>query len=710
MIRSVTAKSVSAACVGMALGCIFSVRWTIALCQYAVCSNSSVLFLERYYVVAAILLAIIAIIAGKLFVRAHVHTSEQLIATAVGATVVGSLFHIAQTASVSGSSRLPGFWFFLIATVLAAAVISWRKRCVHLIPLTLLALTVFIPGLSRLGAVWGDQWVRSAAQYIALPSPQYAMLAIASWALFGALVGGVVSVLMGIEWLGNALRWCVAGGAFAAIAVLIQTSAALVAMQEGLRMTTAVLVHVLLWPIVFGTTSWAMSVSSSRGKKLAWVVPVMVVLVPLGYCFLAHRGASAYFSLKKLHSDTDYVYIHFENSRAWQRTFQSSGSYSKLRRCYAFLQNYPFCAYRPAALVQLAETQFELWHFRAALETIHRIYSEYPSLRGYPAVLKAIAVYMTGRPDALFDKAAGNDSLRSWAETQGALITAAAAERAGRLHRALGAYNSYIEFLASQRATAWRNRSMAYARSCADRLASLLDSGHSFVPRSTVVGKILQCHQPLLGARIVLVRPHWDAALFPYSKRFTDAWSVPAWSGVYAVSDKYGRFKIRDVPYGSYEVVVGLPTKLVRRGLVIAPAVQPITVQKPITRVQPIQLVPAVKQLGPESGAEVSAEPTLTWKPYPRAAYYSVSIIACEPRTRISASGLGTCWARTRITDTFTRVTPHHFVNGHTSLKKGGTYMWIVYAYDSSGKLVSSSEHYGQLQETSFRVARTGTK
>lgn len=710
MTNSVTAKSVSAACVGMALGCIFSVRWTIALCQYAVCSNLAVLFLERYYIIAALLLAVIVIMAGRLFLRAHVHTSEQLIATAVGVTVVGSLFHIAQTASVSGSSRLSGFWFILIATVLAGAVISWRKRCARLIPLTLLAPPVFIPGLSRLGTVWGDQWVQSAAQYIALPGPQYTTLAIASWALFGALIGGVVSVLKGIEWLGNALRGCVAGSAFAAIAVLVQTSAALVAMQEGLRMTPAVLVHVLLCPMVLGATSWALSVSSSRGKKLAWVVPVMVMLVPLGYCFLAHGGASAYFSLKKLHSDTDYVYIHFENSRAWHRTFQSSGSYSKLRRCYAFLQKYPFCAYRPAVMVQLAETQFELWHFRAALETIHRIYSEYPSLRGYPAALKAIAGYMTGRPDTLFDQAAGNDSLRSWAETQGALITAAAAERAGHLHRALGAYNSYIEFLATQRATAWRNRSMAYARSCADALANLLDSGCAVVPRGTVVGRILLCGQPLSGARIVLVRPHLDAALFPYSKQFTGAWSVPAWSGVYAVSDKCGRFEIRDVPYGSYEVVIGLPAKLVRRGLVIAPPVQPVAVRRPTTRVQLIQLVPAVEQLHPESGAEVSAEPTLTWKPYPRAAYYSVSIIACEPRTRISPSGLGTCWARTRITDTFTRVTPHHFVKGHTLLKKGGTYMWIVYAYDSSGRLMSSSEHYGQLQETSFRVARTGTK
>ena len=99
----------------------------------------------------------------------------------------------------------------------------------------------------------------------------------------------------------------------------------------------------------------------------------------------------------------------------------------------------------------------------------------------------------------------------------------------------------------------------------------------------------------------------------------------------------------------------------------------------------------------------------LLWERYPGAASYAVSIIELMDRG-LSATGIYpqpkgiTCWARSGIRSNSTHIDSSYFLNQDASLKKGHSYMWLVYAYGQDGRLLSSSEHYFELAEQMFTI------
>ncbi len=591
----------------------------------------------------------------------------------------------------------------LIAAGASVVLVDVRFAKPHLLWLGALIAGSTLLGHCGLGTIWGDELARSAAEYAHLPRYSYYAALIASWTVFVASACVIAALMVGENWLQWMHIGSWAGAVFAAIAALLHTASALLLMKTGLNFSVPILSQVVLWGLISPGAAYGFANFRSR-PVYSWVGVVVIILSAAGYSALACRGASAYFALKKLHSDAAYVYVHFRNENTWHQTFDDSGSVLRLERCRKFLTDYPFCAYRPAAMTLLAETEFELWKFDQALRTAHRVRKRYKHLNSLSSIIGSLAAYTSGSPEQFFSVTQDSSFLQRWSTTYGALIAAAAAERAGCVRRALGSYNSYAEFLSGLYPTGWHEESLAYARANANRMHALIAAGHDKIPRGTVVGRVILDGRPVAGIRIVLVRPHPDAALPSESKQFRGAWSIPAWSGMCAVSGRDGSFRLARVPYAEYEVVVGLPAQLARRGIVIASSVKPVTVHSDLTSVQEIRLVPAIKQLSPVAGSTVSTEPLLVWKPYPGAAYYSVSVLSVDRHKPGSAAMPATCWARTHIRDSFTRVTSAYFANGSTSLEKGGVYTWTVYAYGKDGKLISSSEHYGQLHEPDFRV------
>lgn len=120
-----------------------------------------------------------------------------------------------------------------------------------------------------------------------------------------------------------------------------------------------------------------------------------------------------------------------------------------------------------------------------------------------------------------------------------------------------------------------------------------------------------------------------------------------------------------------------------------------------------ISLVPALTLRSPLPGGTLAPDGALSWQPYPGAAYYSITVLSLtEPPSAGRPRDTATCWSRTAVAANRTPIDRQHFINGHTRLQPGGTYMWVVYAHARDGRMLSSSEHYFELGEPTFTVAR----
>ncbi|MDH7602796.1 MAG: hypothetical protein QHI38_11680 [Armatimonadota bacterium] len=694
-------KVSSAALLGATMGALLSLRWLTTLRGAETLHAARAWGIFDRPVILSFFAAIATVGALTFALTAYRPRREKVLAIVCGAVLASAAWAVGASALEAAAGARLG-WSIVFLAAGAALIIAGRQwDRAHLGYSGAFLLMCAVLGHCRLGATWGDDLARSAAEYVRLPLASYYAKLGGSWALFGAAAGACAAVMLGEAWSRWAQRGFALGCALAGIEAVAHTAAAMSAMQKGLDPAIPVLVHTSIWVMI------AIGVGArfgflGAGRVLSWVWVVLGICAACGYCVLAGRGTSAYFALKNLHADAAYIYVHFASENTWRRTFDNSGSLLRLERCRQFLRDYPFCAYRPAAEALLASTAFDLWQFDHALRTSRLLREHYGRSIGSSSVVQTLAAYASGSVEELFARFRDDCLLERWSRTYGGLITAAAAERAGSVSRALGAYNSYAEFLSGLYPTGWRDKSVRYARANADKMRALMTLGIDCVPRGTVIGRVSLQGKPVSGVRVVLVRPHPDAALPKDSKQFTGARTIAAWAGVYAVSGSDGKFVMTRVPYGRYEAVVGLDARLARQGIVIAPPVKPVTVCGRVTAMPAIRLVPAVKQLWPRQGSVVSRQPTLTWRPYPGAAYYSVSVLAvdrCKPKPVPM-----TCWARSRIRTPFTRVTADYFLNGTSSLEKGGVYTWIVYAYSSDGKLISSSEHYDRLHEPEFRV------
>jgi len=134
---------------------------------------------------------------------------------------------------------------------------------------------------------------------------------------------------------------------------------------------------------------------------------------------LQATGCSAYLALKSYHGDATLVYVHFSDHGNWRRTFDDCGSSSKARRCRSFLEMYSRSAYRPAARLLLAESQFELWDFRSAVRTLRRLGHDYPRLHGYPDLLNSVSHYASDRPMEILRDAPDDSLLALWVVRRG---------------------------------------------------------------------------------------------------------------------------------------------------------------------------------------------------------------------------------------------------------------------------------------------------
>ena len=528
---------------------------------------------------------------------------------------------------------------------------------------------------------------------------------ILSFACLGSLVGLVAGWLVSAHsWRGPVVGGII-GAAVAVAVVAAQSAAFFAAMGSGQDPAVVWAVFATSWALMGATSMLAIRAWAEDGAALMRYAPAAVVAGLAAYAMLSNSGSSEYFALKHYHADSSWVYVHFSGGGTWYRTFNEEGSSSKVRRCRSFLAKYPHSAYRPAALVMLAESQFELWDFRAADRALRTLAGEYPNLRGYPEILRSISHYTAGRAEDVLSGGDESESLKRWLTTQGALLAGAAAERLGLPGPALGFYNDYVGYLRSQPSSSWSPGSIAYALRRGDSMLDLLNSADKRVPRATVHLRVLAGRAPLPSARVAVVRPHRNAAFPADSKQFTGAWSVAAWGGVCGITGRNGPVVLKDVPYGSYDLVIGLDLKVARKRCVIAPPACPLTIDRPTVRLAPIQLVPAVELVWPRPGAQVSLPPRLIWRKYPKGAYYSVSIVVVnEPAPAKKRRAGKTCWSRSHVAAESTTIDAQHFLDGQRSLRKGGSYMWIVYAYGSDGRLLSSSEHYSQLHEPIFTL------
>jgi hypothetical protein len=124
-----------------------------------------------------------------------------------------------------------------------------------------------------------------------------------------------------------------------------------------------------------------------------------------------------------------------------------------------------------------------------------------------------------------------------------------------------------------------------------------------------------------------------------------------------------------------------------------------------------------VRPVFPLDGVTTGLQPTLVWKAHPNAAYYSVSVVSRQGFQTTGgdvdvAGAAYTCWVKSHIHGTSVKVTPDGFraapgasqeSRAH-GLLPNQCYMWMVFAYDRAGKLVSSSEHYRLDHEPIFIV------
>lgn len=697
-----------AAAAGLALGLGSGLRWISVQASRPQGSAWECALPWPQSLAIPVLLALVAVVAALGLWRAYRpgrRAALLLIILPAAAASVYSLLHWV----VSASSRVGG-WHVLAPPVTALLLAALLAASGRLRPafVTLLVAAGLTPWVHSVDAITGDAVMLAAASY-ALPDAWPALNGIL-WPLayLGALTGAAAALLAAGPLGWAALYGAGCGAGAAACVAAAQAATAVAAMGSGHSPLAILAAPILIWVGLASTISAAVHAWMSPPQSWTYrYSPAIAVLIVAAYVAHASYGASTYRATTLLHQDVNYAYIHFDSNGTWCRTLDAAGQETRLWRLERFLATYPRSAYRPAAMLQKAECEFELWRFEDALRTLDDFALDYPHQRGYPGVLRVLAGTAAGRPDAVLGAASQPGSLTTWAQGQGALIVAAAADRLGMPLRATGLYSAHINYLAAQQPTAWTARSIAYTNARMDELRRRADGDAAPRSHGLVAVRVMAGDRPVRDARVVLVQPHRSAVLPADSIRFTGAWTVPAWNGHWALTGGDGIAIIRQVPRGEYEVVLGLNAKTTPRGFVASSAVPPVTVSDTAVRLPDIVLRPALRLQQPQARGVLPSGGYLTWEAYPGAARYSVTIIECGERrrtttiTRPKPAG-ASCWARSNIKEPCTHVDAAHFLNGHTGLQPGEGYLWVVYAYGPDGQLLSSSEHYFDLREPVF--------
>jgi|GEM_PF-3166966 len=693
---------------GLVAGVIAGIRWVLVL----VSSDGPRTYLSEISA-NKIVISIISLICVLVFSSAwrSINTGSNSSLHALISILLGSILY-AVLAAVSRAAVI--IWaqsviWLPLAGCCIGLLFSLSKSHHWTIPVVLAGLA-FIPGFDQISLLSGDHLSQLAASYGPPPTYGYYLPLSLSLVLLACWSAWSYAVLRRVSALQMTIRGAVVGLMLSAIIAIAQTCVMFVAMRTG----SDPLYIILTFALILGVFSIAIAVSIAAWRSPASMLiqkfaPLPIGLIIIAFLFGAVYGYSDYSDLRSIYPDTMYAYIHFGVDGTWRRTLDQSSSSVRTWRAEDFLLSYPYSAYRPAAMLALAQSEFEEWRFDDASQTLERLKEEYLLLDGYCDILHALADVAGGKPAGILYTAPSDSYFSTWRQTQGAQMAAVSATRLGLSHRACGFHNLYINYLQGRQSTSWTADSVLYSQRQIDNILLRSDNGQSSSYKGTVILHVLSQSGPVRGARVILVKPHPDAALPTDSKQFTGAWSLPAWNGIWCLTDKDGKAILRNVPYDNYELVLGLNFLTSAHNCVVSSALPGIKVDTPITEVKPIHLMPAVELISPAANSHISSPVSLAWKPYPGAFNYSVSIIElsdirpANPYEHQAPTGT-TCWARSRIPVTSIQIQPDYFLNGHKGLQRGRSYMWIVYAYGSNGRLVSSSEHYFELKEQTFTV------
>lgn len=704
---------------GMAVGAAAAARWLV-VSSSAYGEDAAGTFIRSHPWAFAAALAALAAWAVCLFFRTQFTKAAALIVPSVALAGAICLYFLVSTAVGVIADGSHSFYLWTTLPIgLAAAAAAIRRSWIWA-ALAGITLTILLPQAQQAHLILGDALAREALAYDPPPGAGYYGPLMLSLAVIGGFAGCLAAVLNGRRDGRLVAVGALCGALFAVLVSSVQTLTFFIAMGSGHSPVPIVLATVGGWTALGATLAAALPQCLQGARPTAIrFCPGLVVLGAAVYATVAAQGHQAYEALSRVHPDTVYCYVHFAPDGTWRRTLDQSASRIKAWRARRFLDAYPFSAYRPAAMLAAAECEFDLWRFAEADAVLEDVIRRYERLRGYAQVLKAINGLAAGDPRPMLSPAHLHSAFARWRGAAGAQMAASAAERADLPVKARGYHSAYIDFLLSTQGASWTSQSVAHSASRMEAISAALkrvaagqsperpsDEGRTIARAAQVTVQVTAGGLPLRGARVVLVQPHVDAALPGDSQQFTGARTVAAWNGFWAMTDGRGIARIADVPFGRYQVVLGLDFATSPAGFVAAGPVPEAVVDRRAVSLAPIDLVPAVRLISPGQSESVRPPVRLRWQAYPGAATYSVSVVLLSPAATgsVPRSTGATCWARADITDTSAMLDPAHFVGGHTALTKNGSYSWIVYAYDSAGRLLSSSEHYFDLSERVFRV------
>ena len=700
----------ASALVGAAIGSAAALRWILVVLAAGGPQTALGGALRDNVTAAAVSMLAMILVAWRLLSAVWKPQGISLVVGGISFLSGCASYAVLHTVFIAVAAVHPEYVIRVIAAGVVVGIIGALAARRRLMLGGLIVAASFVSHAHSAAALSGDQLVIASLRCGPPLSPDHYLALAASVGLLGSLVGWSAALITRTDELRAAALGCAAGIGVAAFTAAAQTVTYLVAMGSGQDPVSILSATVIVWTVLGASVGAAGQAYFSPGpKRLVRLAPLLVLFSVAEYAFIAGYGYCDYKALERLNPDTVYTYVHFSDQGTWRRTVDHSANAPRALRAQQFLAAYPYSAYRPAAMLAAAECEFGLWHFDDASRILTRLKAECPVLDGYGGILRALADLAAGTPTTILRTDRESGYFARWQRTQGAQLAAYAAERLGQPVRARGLHSAYIDYLLSRHGASWTSEAVEWNKSRMETIGRALAQSADFRRTGTVQCEVTAGTQPVAGARVVLVQPHHDAALPSDSRQFTGAWSIPAWNGVWGVSDREGLVTIRDVPYGEYEVVLGLDFRTCPRNYVVSSSVPVVKVNGERVRPAPIRLVPAISLVFPASGGRVTAAVHLEWEGYPGADRYSVSIMSLGDGRVIRKSARSgqkgsTCWARSGIRPNRTRIDSEHFVNGHCRLQKGGTYMWVVYAYDGDGKLLSSSEHYFDVRERTFVV------
>lgn len=702
--RGPALRLISSGLLAAAIGAIFAAHW-IACLGVESDSGSIVrtVLVENASAGAVILVGALALSVvlfwrcWRIDVSRILTVGVSLLIACVFYMLLGYISHLYAAARIHPVAPAAAFAGLLL---LASRIFKFR----HSTAWSLVLGVGLLPVFHHLDLISGVTLASTAAQYPAPPDAKYYLQISLSCTLLAALTVLVQSMFQPSSAV-NKIKATASGALFGASAAAMHLIILLISLASGLS-PDIIFSYCLL---IFAAVGFVVAAEPIPQIKPRFGRACSATLLGIlaFYIILATRGYNDYASLARIYPDLTSAYIHFFADGTYSRTLDNTASSTRAWRAAKFISRYPYSAYRPAAMLAAAEAEIQLWRFGEAAELLRKLNLEYPHLDGYANVLLALCDFAAGNPTTILRPAPASSNFHRWRQTRGAQLAASAAERAGLINRARGYHSAYLDYLLEQRQTSWLPASLQMT---ASRIDSLNSPSPAAQRRTDVLLRVLAAGKPVRGARVIIVDPRYDPALPADSVQFTGAWSVPAWNGFWALTDGNGVARISNVPYGRYEVVLGLDIEQGLRGFVVSRNVPLITVDKQSVDAGTIYLVPAVELLSPSFGAVVKNPVRLQWKAYPNAAYYSVSILTVHPAQSIDSTPSGrptgaTCWAKSQITGTSVDVPVKPLLSAAAGSARP-SFMWIVYAHGADGQLLSSSEHYFEPTESIFHLVR----